>query len=70
MSPFESDFVPGTFTINPEGTGVEGSGGSLELQGYGTVRYTVSDDNGASRILEIPNTAYIPKIKYRLLAPQ
>ena len=70
MSPFESDFVPGTFTINSEATGVEGSGGSLELQGYGTVRYTVHDDDGRSHIIEIPNTAYIPQLKYRLLAPQ
>ena len=54
----------------PEATGVEGSGGQLKLQWYGTIRYTVSDDDGQPHVLEIPHTAYIPDLKYRLLAPQ
>lgn len=70
MSPFKTDFIPGTFTMNAEPNGVEGSGGSLGLHEYGTVRYTVTDDIGAMHVIEIPNTAYIPQLKYRLLAPQ
>ena len=70
MSPYLQDFVPGTFTPLHDLPDVKGSGGSLQIKGYDTVRYSVVSDDGHSYVIEIPDTAYIPTLDYRLLAPQ
>ena len=70
MSPFLEDFIPGTYVPIVDIPDVKGSGGPLPVKGYGTARYSAISDDGHTYVLEIPDTAFIPSLDYRLLAPQ
>ena len=70
MSPYAQDFIPGTFVPIDDCPDVKGSGGNLQIKGYGTVRYSVVSDDGITYVLEVPDTAFVPTLDYRLLAPQ
>ena len=49
---------------------VQGFNGTSSSTKVGTVRWTVLDDTGHRRSLEIPGTYYIPACPMRLLSPQ
>ena len=70
MSPCMADFIAGTFVPISYCPDVKGSGGALQIKGYGTVRYSVTSDGGHSHVLEISDTAFILSLDYRLFAPQ
>lgn len=44
--------------------------GSLEIEGIGTVRYIVKDDQGNLTTIEIRDCYYVPNMNFRLLSPQ
>jgi Reverse transcriptase (RNA-dependent DNA polymerase)/GAG-pre-integrase domain len=70
LSGHKSDFVKGT--LHPvNNMAVEGYSGSLDaITHKGTVRWTVSDDNGKVVDILIPGSLYVPGNPLRLLSPQ
>ena len=59
-APFKKrDFVPGTFEpCDP--TPMLGSGGSVEIKGYGLAHYEILDNNGEAYTLYVPDQPYVP----------
>ena len=55
----KDDYVPGTFkSCDP--TPMLGSGGSVEIKGYGLAHYDILDDNGEAYTLYVPEQPYVP----------
>ncbi len=49
---------------------VDGINGGLEIAGKGTFKFKLTDDDGRTHIIRIPNSLYLPKLKICLLSPQ
>ena len=69
MTGFVSDFVG---PINPTNNyNIKGiSGKDLPVNGIGTVKWRINDDEGRSHNLIIPNSLYVKSFKGRLMSPQ
>ena len=52
------------------GVKLQGVGGLLEASGFGTIRFNLFDDNGASHTFTIHNVLYVPEAPMNLLSPQ
>jgi hypothetical protein len=42
----------------------------LDIAGQGTFKFNITDDNGKSHTIRIPNSLYVPNLKRCLLSPQ
>ena len=49
---------------------IEGLGGKIQAEGYGTIKIRVIDDNGLAHDLIIHNVLYVPASSVNLLSPQ
>ena len=49
---------------------VGGIDGGLAIAGHGTFCFSIEDDNGQVHRIKIPNSKYVPGLKYSLLSPQ
>jgi hypothetical protein len=49
---------------------VEGIEGGLAIMGKGTFKFNIEDDHGKVHHIKIPNSVYVPGLKYCLLSPQ
>jgi hypothetical protein len=49
---------------------VKGIEGGLAIKGKGTFKFNIEDDHGKVHHIKIPNSAYVPGLKYCLLSPQ
>jgi hypothetical protein len=49
---------------------VEGIEGGLEIKGKGTFKFNIEDNHGKVHHIKIPNSTYVPGLKYCLLSPQ
>lgn len=49
---------------------VDGIEGGLEILGRGTFRFDIEDDDGEVHTIRIPNSVYVPGLRYCLLSPQ
>jgi hypothetical protein len=56
--------------LSNQGSSVEGIQGGLVIEGHGTSRFNIKDDNGNVHQIKIPNSMFIPDLKYCLLLPQ
>jgi hypothetical protein len=61
---FEGDIIP-----MASGTRMQGIGAAVTIQGRGTIKWTVIDDNGTSRVIRTPGY-YVPAMHVRLFSPQ
>ena len=61
----KQDFI----TFTPYNEKVNGLG-TLEIEGIGTVRYVVKDDQGKLVTIEIKDCYYVPNMNFRLISPQ
>jgi hypothetical protein len=48
---------------------VEGIKVGLEIQGTGTFKFQIKDDDRGVHLIKIPNSKYIPELKICLLLP-
>jgi hypothetical protein len=49
---------------------VDGIGDGLDIQGEGTLKFSIEDDEGRVHNIKIPNSLYLPKLRQCLLLPQ
>ena len=49
---------------------VEGNEGGLAIKGKGTFKFNIEDNHGKVHHIKIPNSVYVPGLKYCLLSPQ
>jgi hypothetical protein len=73
MSPEVSDFVPNSLRPFPSSNGgirAYGKGPLLKINGLGTIRWVLEDDNGVSHPVLLPNSIYCKQGTQRLLSPQ
>ncbi len=49
---------------------VDGIGKGLEIQGEGTFKFSIEDDNGRAHTIKIPNSLCLPELRQCLLLPQ
>ena len=49
---------------------VDGIEGGLDILGRGTFRFDIEDDDGEVHTIHIPNSVYVPGLRYCLLSPQ
>jgi hypothetical protein len=49
---------------------VQGVGGKIDVQGYGTIKIRITDDDGVKHDLIIHNVLYVPDSPANLLSPQ
>jgi hypothetical protein len=56
-------------TLNT-GQSVQGIEGGLASKGHGTFKFNIEDDKGTVHSIKIPNSMYVPDLKYCLLSPQ
>ena len=69
MSGYVKDFItPIQPTNNYRIRGI--SGAHLNVDGIGTIKWRIEDDNGVQHDVLIPNSLYIKKFEGRLLSPQ
>jgi Reverse transcriptase (RNA-dependent DNA polymerase)/GAG-pre-integrase domain len=69
MSPYITDFVGVMTPVS--GKYVQGiSGTSSAILNQGTIRWKITDDDGATRTILIPNSYHVPMVRTRLLSPQ
>jgi hypothetical protein len=61
---FEGPIIP-----LPSGTRMQGIGATVDIKGQGTIKWTVIDDSGTSRVIRTPGY-YVPDMQVRLLSPQ
>jgi hypothetical protein len=52
------------------GQSVQGVQGGLSIKGHGTFKFSIKDDKGTVHMIKIPNSMYVPDLKYCLLLPQ
>ena len=45
-------------------------GTSVRIHGYGTLVFSIQDDQGRSHVIRVPNSLFIPKAKRVLICPQ
>lgn len=71
MSFARSDFVTGTLKPLKVPRSVMGYGGTRSpITHEGTIRWSILDDTGHTRSIQIPNSLYVPTSRSRLLSPQ
>jgi hypothetical protein len=61
---FEGDIIP-----MASGTSMQGIGTAVTIAGRGTIKWTVIDDSGTSRVIRTPGY-YVPDMQVRLFSPQ
>lgn len=49
---------------------ISGIGSGLTIEGHGTLRWTINDDDGNAIILHVRNALYVPNVPMCLLCPQ
>ena len=49
---------------------VKGIGNGLAIEGKGTFKFLLEDDQGKIHTIKIPNSLYLPGLKQCLLSPQ
>jgi hypothetical protein len=49
---------------------VQGIQEGLSIKGHGTFKFRIKDDEGTVHMIKIPNSMYVPDLKYCLLLPQ
>ncbi len=49
---------------------VAGIEGGLAIKRHGTFKFQIEDDNGKIHLIKIPNSKYVPGLKYSLISPQ
>ncbi len=52
------------------GQSVQGIQGGLSIKGHGTFKFSIEDDKGTVHMIKIPNSMYVPDLKYCLLSLQ
>lgn len=68
LSPYASDF---TTDLKPvQNMTIKGIASGLPVRGIGTLRYTITTDDGVSRMLLLQDCLYIPQCSIRLLCPR
>ena len=67
-TPFKNNFLPNTFVPTIEN--MEGSGGTLKIQGYVSITYRVQTDDVSKVTIKVNNQPFVPNLKFHLLAPQ
>ena len=67
-TPFKNDFLPNIFVPTIEN--MEGSGGKLTINGYGSIAYRVRTYDVSKVRITVNNQPFFPNLKFRLLAPQ
>ena len=67
-TPFKHDCLPNTFVPTIEN--MEGSGGKLIIQGYGSIAYRIQTDDRSMVTIKVNNQHFVPNLKFHLLAPQ
>jgi hypothetical protein len=73
MSPEASDFIPNSIRPFPSQNGgirAYGKGPLLKINGLGTIRWVLEDDNGVPHPILLPNSIYCKQGTQRLLSPQ
>jgi hypothetical protein len=61
------DFIEPPTKIGPK---IQGFAGSLTTSLIGTVQWYITDDNGRTQSIIVPNTSYVPTADIRILSPQ
>jgi len=61
------DFIEPPTKIGPK---IQGFAGSLTTSLIGTVQWYITDDNGRTQSIILPNTSYVPTADIRILSPQ
>jgi hypothetical protein len=56
--------------LNKDKGQVDRINSGLEIAGQGTFKISITDDNGKSHPIKIPNSLYVPKLRRCLLSPQ
>jgi hypothetical protein len=56
--------------LNKNNGQVGGITSGLDIVGQGTFKFNITNDDGKARMIEIPNSLYIPNLKKCLLSPQ
>jgi hypothetical protein len=56
--------------LNKDKGQVDGINSGLDIVGQGTFRFSITDDDGKSHVIKIPNSLYVPKLRRCLLLPQ
>ena len=49
---------------------IAGIEGGLVIKGHGTFKFQLKDNDGKIHLIEIPNSKYVPGLKYSLISPQ
>jgi hypothetical protein len=49
---------------------VAGIEGGLAIEGHGTFKFQIEDNDGKVHLIKIPNSKYVPGLKYNLISPQ
>ncbi len=57
-------------TLDKQGERVDGIEGGLKILGHGTFRFNIEDDKGEVHTIRIPNSVFVPGLRYCLLSPQ
>ncbi len=61
------DFIEPPTKIGPK---IQGFAGSLTTSLIGTVKWYITDDDGRTHSIILPNTSYVPTADIRMLSPQ
>ena len=56
--------------LDEQGERVDGIEGGLKILGRGTFRFNIEDDKGEVHTIQIPNSVFVPGLRYCLLSPQ
>ena len=56
--------------LDEQGERVDGIEGGLKILGRGTFRFNIKDDEGEVHTIRIPNSVFVPGLRYCLLSPQ
>ena len=52
------------------GVNLQGVGGMVKASGYGTIQFSVADDDGVKHTFRVHNVLYVPEAPMNLLSPQ
>jgi hypothetical protein len=55
--------------LNKDKGQVDGINSGLDIAGQGTFKFSITDNNGKSYEIKIPNSLYVPKLRRCLLLP-
>jgi type II secretory pathway pseudopilin PulG len=67
ISNYIDDFIEPPTKIGPK---IQGFAGSLTTSLIGTVQWYITDDDGRTHSIILPNTSYVPTADIRMLSPQ